>query len=109
MSGDRVLLVGADDVARAGHSISAAGDQMQRAAGYIDESLSRHAARLEDVQLRAEQMQEAGATLRDEFAMRALPSVVLMCSGDSGVTNKVAYFAQRAYELADAMLKARGA
>ena len=50
-------LLGAEDVARAGHNMQAAADQMQRAANQFDESITRlirameeHATRIEAAQ-----------------------------------------------------------
>lgn len=51
---DYVTLVGAEEVARAGHNMRAAADEMQRAANQINETIERftraldeHAARIE--------------------------------------------------------------
>ena len=49
-----------------------------------------------------------GMTLRDYFAAQALPRVIATCANDdSHGMSHADYFAGRAYELADAMLKAR--
>ena len=50
-----------------------------------------------------------GATLRDYFAGQAISQIIATCANDTthGMT-KADYFAGRAYEIADAMLKARG-
>ena len=50
-----------------------------------------------------------GMTLRDYFAGRAISQIIATCANDTthGMT-KADYFAGRAYEIADAMLKARG-
>lgn len=50
-----------------------------------------------------------GITLRDEFAKTALPPVMYVCVNDTladGET-RAELFARKAYEMADAMLKAR--
>ena len=49
-----------------------------------------------------------GATLRDYFAGQAISQIIATCANDTthGMT-KADYFAGRAYEIADAMLKAR--
>ena len=51
-----------------------------------------------------------GMTLRDYFAGPAISQIIATCANDTthGMT-KADYFAGRAYEIADAMLKARGA
>jgi len=56
------------------------------------------------------QMPSTGMSLRDCFAVHALPAVIVQCAHDSmhGM-ERADYFAGRAYELADAMLKARQA
>ena len=50
-----------------------------------------------------------GMTLRDYFAGQAISQIIAVCANDTthGMT-KADYFAGRAYEIADAMLKARG-
>ena len=50
-----------------------------------------------------------GMTLRDAFAGQAISQIIATCANDTthGMT-KADYFAGRAYEIADAMLKARG-
>ena len=50
-----------------------------------------------------------GMTLRDYFAGQAISQIIATCANDTtyGMT-KADYFAGRAYEIADAMLKARG-
>ena len=50
-----------------------------------------------------------GMTLRDYFAGQAISQIIATCANDTthGMT-KADYFACRAYEIADAMLKARG-
>ena len=50
-----------------------------------------------------------GMTLRDYFAGQAISQIIAACANDTthGMT-KADYFAGRAYEIADAMLKARG-
>lgn len=49
-----------------------------------------------------------GMTLRDYFAAHSLGGTIVMCASDMGSgPDKPAYFASRAYEIADAMLKAR--
>ena len=52
----------------------------------------------------------AGMTLRDYFAGQAISQIIATYANDTthGMT-KADYFAGRAYEIADAMLKARGA
>ena len=50
-----------------------------------------------------------GITLREYFAGQAISQIIATCANDT--THGVAeadYFAARAYEIADAMLKARG-
>lgn len=39
---DRVILVGAEDVRSAGHTMSSAADAMRRAASHMDDSMERH-------------------------------------------------------------------
>lgn len=50
-----------------------------------------------------------GMTLRDYFAGQAVSQIIATCANDTthGMS-KADYFAGRAYEIADAMLKARG-
>ena len=50
-----------------------------------------------------------GMTLRDYFAGQAISQIIATCANDTthGMT-EADYFACRAYEIADAMLKARG-
>ena len=51
-----------------------------------------------------------GMTLRDYFAGQALPTIIAVCAGDTSITARPsteAYFAEKAYLLADAMLAAR--
>lgn len=50
-----------------------------------------------------------GMTLRDYFAVQAVSQIIATCANDTthGMS-KADYFAGRAYEIADAMLKARG-
>ena len=50
-----------------------------------------------------------GMTLRDYFAGQAISQIIAVCANDTthGMT-EADYFACRAYEIADAMLKARG-
>ena len=50
-----------------------------------------------------------GMTLRDYFAGQAISQIIATCAHDTtyGMT-RADYFAGRAYEIADAMLKARG-
>ena len=50
-----------------------------------------------------------GMTLREYFAGQAISQIIATCANDTthGMT-KADYFAGRAYEIADAMLKARG-
>ena len=50
-----------------------------------------------------------GITLREYFAGQAISQIIATCANDTthGMT-KADYFAGRAYEIADAMLKARG-
>jgi hypothetical protein len=45
-----------------------------------------------------------GMTLRDYFAAKAMQSLIIVYTDDKNI---VAEYAQRAYEIADAMLKAR--
>lgn len=46
--------------------------------------------------------------LRDWFAGQAIGAVIRQCASDSGVVSSpAAYFAAKAYEVADAMLAAR--
>lgn len=49
-----------------------------------------------------------GMFLRDYFAAKAMPAIIAQCVNDTmqGMS-KADYFAGRAYEIADAMLKAR--
>lgn len=49
-----------------------------------------------------------GMTLRDYFAAQAVSQIIATCANDTthGMS-KADYFAGRAYEIADAMLKAR--
>ena len=49
-------------------------------------------------------------SLRDYFAGQALPTIIAVCAGDTSITARPsteAYFAEKAYLLADAMLAAR--
>lgn len=57
-----------------------------------------------------QEVQWLGMTLRDYFAAKSLSAVIQQCANDTmnGMT-KADYFAGRAYELADAMIKARSA
>ena len=50
-----------------------------------------------------------GMTLREYFAGQAISQIIAVCANDTthGMT-EADYFASRAYEIADAMLKARG-
>lgn len=50
-----------------------------------------------------------GMALRDYFAAKALPAVIVQCANDTRRPNESPheYFARIAYELADAMLCAR--
>ena len=50
-----------------------------------------------------------GMDLRDYFAGQAISQIIAVCANDTthGMT-EADYFAGRAYEIADAMLKARG-
>ena len=50
-----------------------------------------------------------GIDLRDYFAGQAISQIIAVCANDTthGMT-EADYFACRAYEIADAMLKARG-
>lgn len=52
-----------------------------------------------------------GMSLRDHFAGLALPPVMYTCQYDdldgAGAANRAELYAKRAYEVADAMLKAR--
>ena len=50
-----------------------------------------------------------GMTMRDYFAGQAVSQIIATCANDTthGMS-KADYFAGRAYEIADAMLKARG-
>lgn len=51
----------------------------------------------------------AGMTLRDYFAAKAISQIIATCANDPTLgMSKADYFAGRAYEMADAMLKARG-
>ena len=52
---------------------------------------------------------EAGMSLRDYFAAKALQSVIMVCAHDTREPEQTLeqYFAKFSYELADAMLKAR--
>lgn len=51
----------------------------------------------------------SGDSLRDEFAAAASPAIIRQCHGDTLRDNetKEQMFARKAYEVADAMLKAR--
>ena len=50
-----------------------------------------------------------GITLRDYFAGQVISQIIATCANDTTHgTTKADYFAGRAYEIADAMLKARG-
>lgn len=53
---------------------------------------------------------EVGMSLRDYFAAKALPAVIRQCAKDTRQFDESHhdYFARTAYELADAMLVARG-
>jgi hypothetical protein len=109
---DRVILVGAEDVARAGFSISAASDQMQRAAETISQALDADAARRYEESIRESQFDPNGKTLRDELAMHAMQAFVSRWGGcdsfDEGGSS-YARVSEHSYGLADAMLKARSA
>ena len=51
----------------------------------------------------------AGMTLRDYFAAKAVSQIIATCANDTTLgMSKADYFAGSAYEIADAMLKARG-
>ena len=52
---------------------------------------------------------DTGMTMRDYFAGQAVSQIIATCAHDTkhGMS-KADYFAGRAYEIADAMLKARG-
>lgn len=50
----------------------------------------------------------SGMSLRDAFAIAALPSIIRLCANDTmHEMTKANYFASRAYEIADAMIEAR--
>lgn len=52
--------------------------------------------------------QHMGLSLRDYFAAKALPSVIIMCVDDPrGGKDYPEYCAEESYKMADAMLKAR--
>ena len=53
-----VTLIGAEDVVRAGHTMRAAAEQMQRAASQIDEATRNHAQRMEELLYRYEEAVE---------------------------------------------------
>ena len=51
----------------------------------------------------------SGMTLREYFAGQAISQIIATCANDTTYSmTKADYFAGRAYEIADAMLKARG-
>lgn len=52
---------------------------------------------------------QEGATLRDYFAAKALPSVIAVCQHDTVNGGYEDHCAEKAYRMADAMLKAREA
>ena len=57
-----------------------------------------------------ERILQGGMTLRDYFAGQALPTIIAVCAGDTSITARPsteAYFAEKAYLVADAMLAAR--
>lgn len=58
MSDKYVILVGAEQVERAGYKIAEAADQMMRAAGYMDETMQRHQRFMDDWLSRFEQVIE---------------------------------------------------
>lgn len=109
---DRVVLMGAEDVERAGRSISGAADVMQRAADTFDRS-SDFLARcmLEETSrvVAALAEHDAEVTLRDEFAMRAMQGMLATAGAPclGGLDGYEPHTAAAAYRLADAMLKAR--
>lgn len=50
-----------------------------------------------------------GLSMRDYFAAAALPAIIQTCANDTPLGGTIAQmFARRAYEVADAMLEARG-
>jgi len=49
-----------------------------------------------------------GMSLRDYFAAKAIPAIIEVCRGDTmDGMQQADYFAGRAYEIADAMIRAR--
>lgn len=53
---DYITLMGAEDVARAGHNIAAAAETMSRAASSMDDALQRHRMGMEELLNRFEQI-----------------------------------------------------
>ena len=58
---DAIILVGAEDVRRAGHNMADAAEQMSRAALSIQESLSTHIRLMEDIVQRLEWAAQAAS------------------------------------------------
>lgn len=57
----------------------------------------------------ASKWQAHGISMRDYFAAAALPAIIQTCANDTPLWGTIAQmFARRAYEVADAMLEARG-
>ena len=57
---ESMVLMGAEQVGRAGHNMSSAAEQMNRAAGQIDEALRQHQRFLDDWLLRFEALISRG-------------------------------------------------
>lgn len=53
---ETIVLMGAEDVSRAGHNMSNAAEEMKRAAAQIEDSLFRHQRFLDDWLIRLEQI-----------------------------------------------------
>lgn len=105
-------LIGSEDVARAGHNMTAAGDTISRAANEFDAAAMRLGGALEQhgYQMGALAEALAGAlSLRDQLAMAALQGYLASASADFEPAEYASRIASDAYLLADAMLKAREA
>lgn len=110
MSG--IDLIGAEDVRRAGQTISAAADQMQRAASGMDTSAERLIRSLDDHAMRVcdslESAQAERTVTRDEIAIRAMQGLLARpFTKDERGRPFIEWVSSVSYEMADAMLEAR--
>jgi hypothetical protein len=78
-------------------------------AGLYAEDVATNGGRYDGTYVNRYEPIDGGMSLRDYFAAKALPAVIVQCREDTRNTGEtlVAYFARKSYELADAMLKER--